>query len=170
MHIIAITPMAKEDWPDVQAIYQEGLDTKNASFQETAPSWEEWHADHLCCCRLVAKTEGKVVGWAALSPISKRSVYRGVAEVSIYVSSQFKGEGFGDHLLKSLIESSRENGLWTLQASIFPENKPSVYVHKKNGFRKVGRRERIGQQDGIWRDTLLFELRSNQTADREGAQ
>jgi phosphinothricin acetyltransferase len=152
--------MQREDWEQVRNIYLEGIATGNATFQKEAPTWEEWDKGHITNCRLVALTEGTVVGWAALSYISSRSVYAGVAEVSIYVSQKENGMGIGSKLLKSLIECSEQEGYWMLQSGIFPENLASLKLHKRYGFREVGRRERIGQLNGIWRDTLLLERRS----------
>ncbi|MFN7251340.1 MAG: GNAT family N-acetyltransferase [Anaerobacillus sp.] len=157
---IFIDKMLPEDWEQVREIYLEGIATGDATFQREAPSWEDWDNSHLLEYRIVARTEGKVLGWAALSPVSSRCVYAGVAEVSVYVSQISKGKGIGSLLLKSLIEKSEENGLWTLQSGIFPENVPSLKLHYKNGFREVGRRERIGKMDGVWRDTILLERRS----------
>ncbi|MCM2534838.1 GNAT family N-acetyltransferase [Neobacillus pocheonensis] len=152
--------MLVEDWEQVREIYLEGITTGNATFQKEAPSWEEWDNNHNMDCRMVARLEDKILGWAALSPVSSRSVYAGVAEVSIYVSQSSKGRGIGSKLLKVLIESSEQNGYWTLQSGIFPENVPSLNLHKKYEFQEVGRRERIGQMDGMWRDTILLERRS----------
>ncbi|MCQ6282881.1 GNAT family N-acetyltransferase [Bacillus sp. EB600] len=152
--------MLVEDWKQVREIYSEGIATGNATFQKEAPPWKEWDKSHKLECRIVARLEDKILGWAALSPVSSRSVYAGVAEVSIYVSQSSKGKGIGSKLLKALIESSEQNGYWTLQSGIFPENVPSLKLHKKYGFREVGRRERIGQMDGMWRDTILLERRS----------
>lgn len=159
---LVIQPMQAEDWVAVRRIYGEGLQTGQATFEQQLPTWESWDAGHLKSCRLVARTDG-VVGWAALSPISGRGVYIGVAEASIYVCQACRGEGVGHQLLQSLIDASEEEGLWTLQASIFPENTASVALHKKLGFREVGRRERIGQLHGVWRDVLLCERRSTVT-------
>jgi L-amino acid N-acyltransferase YncA len=125
-----------------------------------APEWPEWDAAHRDDCRLVARRTGQVVGWAALSPVSRRCVYGGVAEVSVYVAESARGQGIGRALLSALIDASEAAGIWTLQAGIFPENEASVRLHKSCGFRVVGRRERIGQLHGVWRDTLLLERRS----------
>ncbi len=157
---IAIDPMAAGDWPAVRAIYLEGIATGNATFERTAPDWKRWDGAHLKCCRLVARAGGAVVGWAALSPISSRAVYAGVAEVSVYVGAGARGSGIGMALLSRLIEESETEGIWTLQAGIFPENRASVELHQKAGFRIVGTRERIGRMDGRWRDVLLMERRS----------
>jgi L-amino acid N-acyltransferase YncA len=158
---IKIDEMLSEDWGQVREIYLEGIATGNATFQKEAPSWEEWDNNLIKECRIVAHLDDKVLGWAALSPVSSRCVYAGVAEVSIYVSQRIKGKGIGSKLLKSLIELSEQNGYWTLQSGIFPENVPSLKLHSKNGFREVGRREHIGKMDGAWRDTILLERRSN---------
>lgn len=157
---IEIDQMCENDWEDVRRIYLEGIRTGNATFQQDAPSWEEWDQGHVPECRWVARTQGTVIGWAALSPTSNRCVYAGVAEVSVYVSEHHRGSGVGRHLLKRIIEDSEEYGYWTLQSGIFPENKASLELHRKFGFREVGRRERIGQMNGVWRDVLLLERRS----------
>ena len=158
---IVLEKMKSDDWEQVRKIYLEGISTGNATFQKTAPSWEEWDNGHINNCRGVARSKGKVVGWAALSPISSRSVYSGVGEVSVYVSLKESGKGIGSLLLDSLIENSEKNGFWMLQSGIFPENVGSIKLHKKHGFREVGRRERIGYMDGVWRDTVLLERRSD---------
>jgi L-amino acid N-acyltransferase YncA len=153
-------------WPTVRTIYEEGIATGNATFTTTAPSWEEWDQSHLQHSRLVAldadhtAPEQTVLGWAALSPVSGRCVYGGVAEVSVYVAQQARGRGLGRQLLDALITASEANGIWTLQAGVFPENVGSIRIHVQAGFREVGRRERIGQLHGVWRDTLLLERRS----------
>ena len=152
--------MRDEDWGAVRAIYREGIATGNATFETDAPPWEAWDKDHLRACRLVARADGRVMGWAALSPVSGRCVYAGVAEVSVYVSTSARGQGVGRALLGALIEASEHAGLWTLQAGIFPENTASLALHRAHGFREVGRRERIGQLNGVWRDVVLMERRS----------
>jgi phosphinothricin acetyltransferase len=152
--------MRGEDWDTVRAIYREGIATGNATFETDAPAWEAWDNGHLRACRLVAKTDGRVAGWAALSPVSGRCVYAGVAEVSIYVAGSARGQGIGQALLVALVEASERAGLWTLQAGIFPENAASLALHRACGFREVGRRECIGQMDGVWRDVVLMERRS----------
>jgi phosphinothricin acetyltransferase len=159
--IILIDRMQSEDWEDVREIYLEGIATGHATFQKEAPAWEGWDAGHIQDCRLVARSERKVVGWAALSFVSSRCVYAGVAEVSVYVKQDSKGKGIGRLLLDSLIGVSEQSGYWTLQAGVFPENAASLQLHKKCGFREVGRRERIGKMEGVWRDTILLERRSN---------
>lgn len=157
---ILIDKMHEKDWEQVREIYQEGISTGNATFQKELPTWETWDSGHILECRIVARLDGKILGWAALSPVSSRCVYAGVAEVSIYVRQDSNGKGIGSLLLKSLIEISEQNGFWTLQSGIFPENVFSLNLHRKYGFREVGKRERIGQLDGVWRDTILLERRS----------
>lgn len=155
-----IQNMAPSDWPAVAAIYLEGIRTGNATFQTEAPAWEAWDIAHLPVCRLVAMVENKVAGWAALSLVSNRSVYAGVAEESVYIGEDFRGQGIGLALLQHLVLESEAHGFWTLQAGIFPENQASLRIHEQCGFRVFGRRERIGQMGGVWRDTLLLERRS----------
>jgi L-amino acid N-acyltransferase YncA len=155
-----VDAMRLGDWPQVAAIYREGIASGNATFEVEVPSWEEWDRRHLMFARLVARRAGIVSGWAALSPVSGRRVYAGVAEVSVYVSELARGRGLGKMLLRSLIDASEQNGVWTLQAGIFPENESSIVLHKMCGFREVGRRERIGMLGGVWRDTVLLERRS----------
>jgi L-amino acid N-acyltransferase YncA len=153
--------LTAEDWPAVKAIYEEGIASGDATFEQTAPPWPDWDAAHLSGCRLVAiGGDGRVVGWAALTRVSSRCVYAGVAEVSVYVASSARGRGVGTQLLTALVERSETHGLWTLQAGVFPENVASVALHERCGFRVVGRRERLGQMDGRWRDVLLLERRS----------
>lgn len=155
-----IRTMASEDWPEVRRIYQEGISTGDATFEVEAPSWERWNAGHRADCRLIAEELSQVLGWAALSPVSARRVYEGVCEVSIYIGATVRGRGLGRALMKSLISSSEQAGIWTLQAGIFPENIASLQLHKSSGFREVGRRERIGRLGDRWRDVMLLERRS----------
>lgn len=157
---IVILKMKDEDWPVMQEIYREGIGTGNATFETEAPDWEQWDKDHLKDCRLVAKSEGEIVGWVALSPVSNRCVYHGVAEVSLYVRDSFRGRGIGKVLLKAAIEESERAGIWTLQSMTFPENAASIAIQKACGFKEVGRRKRIGCMDGQWRDVVLLERRS----------
>ena len=159
----SVEKMLPGHWPEVRAVYSEGLATGDATFETEAPEWERWDASHLRACRLVALSDGRVAGWAALSPVSARKVYAGVAEVSVYVAADFRGAGLGRVLLETLVRESEAEGIWTLQASIFPENVASIALHKSCGFREVGRRVRVGQLKGRWRDTVLLERRS-QTA------
>ncbi|MGA3084525.1 MAG: N-acetyltransferase family protein [Thermodesulfobacteriota bacterium] len=158
---LTIRKMIEQDWPEVKASFEEGIATGNATFETEVPTWEKWDSDHLKECRLVAVDSGKVIGWAALSPVSSRCVYAGVAEVSVYITADERGRQIGKRLLQALINESEQNGIWTLQAGIFPENESSIAVHKQCGFRMVGRREKLGQMDGQWRDVLLFERRSS---------
>ncbi|HEX8118939.1 MAG TPA: GNAT family N-acetyltransferase [Pyrinomonadaceae bacterium] len=158
---IALEKMLPAHWPGVRAVYEEGLATGDATFETEAPVWERWDASHLRACRLVALAEGgRVAGWAALSPVSARKVYAGVAEVSVYVGEKFRGLGVGRALLEALVRESESEGIWTLQAGIFSENAASVSLHESCGFRTVGRRERVGKLKGRWRDTVLLERRS----------
>ena len=154
-----IDRMKSSDWQQVRAIYLEGIRSGHSTFETEAPSWEKWDEGHLQFARLVMRDGQTVLGWAALSPVSKRHVYRGVAEVTVYVSENARGQGIGRALLEALIDESEQNGIWTLQASIFPENTASVELHLRCGFREVGRRERIATLKGVWRDTILFERR-----------
>ena len=156
-----IGEMDEGHWEQVRAIYMEGIATGDATFETQEPSWESWDAAHLPFARLVASAQDVVAGWAALSPVSKRAVYAGVAEVSVYVAEKYRGRGIGLALLEALAGASEEAGIWTLQASVFPENTASIALHCACGFRVVGRRERIGKLRGVWRDTLLLERRSS---------
>tara|TARA_R110001583_G_scaffold15295_7_gene63091 strand:- start:291 stop:788 length:498 start_codon:yes stop_codon:yes gene_type:complete len=152
--------MQSSDWNAVAKIYAEGIATGYATFEKNIPTYESWNNAHLPMCRLVAVKNSNVMGWAALSPVSSRCVYGGVAEVSIYVSEKYKGHGVGSMLINKLISQSEDKGFWTLQSGIFPENESSIALHKKAGFRYIGRREKVGQLNGIWKDNLLFERRS----------
>jgi L-amino acid N-acyltransferase YncA len=156
-----ISKLLKEHYPAVAGIYEQGIQSGHATFQSDVPSWEEWDQTHLVHSRMVAIENDNVVGWAALTPVSGRCVYAGVAEVSVYVRDDHKGKGIGKLLLQGLIEDSEKNNIWTLQAGIFPENGSSISIHAALGFRKVGYRERIGQMNGKWRDTVLLERRSS---------
>lgn len=162
-----IETLTAADWPVVRAIYEEGIATGNATFEAAAPEWPAWDAARLPACRLVARRGRRVVGWAALSPVSTRSVYAGVAEVSIYVAAAARGQGVGKTLLRALIDAADQAGLWTLQAGILPENRASVALHQACGFRVVGRRERLGRLNGVWRDMLLLERRSSRVGMEE---
>jgi len=157
-----IAPMTRDHWPEVERIYREGLLTGDASFEMSPPSWEEFDGSHLCDHRVVAIADsGGVLGWAALSPVSDRCAYGGVAEDSVYVAAGARGGGVGRALLSSLAEQAEAAGIWTLQAGIFPENVSSIALHHSCGFRTVGLRERLGRRDGVWRDVLLVERRSS---------
>ncbi|MEI9917454.1 MAG: N-acetyltransferase family protein [Bacteroidota bacterium] len=157
---MTIQPLSELHYPEVNRIYLEGIATGNATFETESPSWEKWDAGHLQHSRLVALDNDKVIGWAALSPVSERRVYVGVAEVSVYISASHRGKGVGGKLLRELISSSEANNMWTLTAGIFPENEASVALHKKHGFRIIGTRERVGKMNGVWRDTVQLERRS----------
>ena len=156
-----IRPLTHDDWPRVRAIFVEGIATGNATFETKPPSWEEFDATHLKEHRLVAVEAGEVVGWIALASTSSRGCYAGVVEDSVYVAEEARGHGVGAALLDALIASADEAGLWTIEAGMFPENAATIALHERAGFRLVGRRERIGQLGGVWRDTLLFERRSS---------
>lgn len=156
----SLRALAPGDWPAVRAIFLEGVATGSATFETTAPDWDEWDQAHLCAARLVAVVGSRIVGWAALSLVSHRSAYAGVAEVSVYVASSERGHGVGTALLRAVVEQSEAVGLWTLQANVFPENRASLALHEACGFGVVGRRRRIGRLSGVWRDVVLLERRS----------
>ena len=156
---VRISQMLPKHWPEVERIYLEGIATGNATFETESPGWENWDAKHHRHSRLIALEGIGLLGWAALSPVSTRRVYTGVAEVSIYVAETARGRGVGRALLAALVEQAEANGIWTLQAGIFPENLASIALHKAYGFREVGVRERIGQLRGRWRDVVLLERR-----------
>ena len=156
-----VTPMAPADWETVRGILQDGIATGHASFDTEVPDWDAWNRSHLEACRLVARVKGVIAGWAALSPVSSRCVHAGVAEVSVYVGSRFRGRGVGKALMAELVDASEREGIWTLQAGVFPENAASIALQKAFGFREVGRQERLGKLNGTWRDVVLMERRSN---------
>ncbi len=157
---LTIRPLTPSDWEPIKAIYLEGIETKNATFQTEAPTCEAWFESHVTECTIGCFEADDLLGFATLSKTSTRAVYSGVAEVSVYVASSARGKGVGQFLMESLIDLSESQGYWMLQSGIFPENEASLKLHIKNGFREVGRRERIGNMDGLWRDTLLLERRS----------
>ena len=157
---IQIDRMHHNDWETVQSIYTGGIESGDATFETQVPDWEEWDTNHLPDPRLVARSKDQVIGWAAVSPVSSRCIYSGVAEVSVYVAAQFRQRGVGKLLLQALITESEHTDIWTLQAGIFPENTGSLALHKSCGFREIGTQEKIGQNDGIWRDVILLERRS----------
>ncbi len=157
---IMIRQMKRNDAEKVLEIYADGLETGNATFETKIPSWIEWDRNHHTHSRFVYEEQGTVIGWAALSPVSKRKAYNGVAEVSIYISENSFGKGIGKQLMRMVIDTSETNGIWSLFSSLFPENEASIRIHKKCGFRKIGTRERIAQRNGVWRDTVIMERRS----------
>jgi phosphinothricin acetyltransferase len=157
----AIEKMEPSDWDAVRAVYLEGMVTGNSTFEQSAPDWEKWDRDHLRACRLVARSQGEVLGWSALSAVSGRSVYSGVAEASVYVAERARRRGIGSALLAALVSESEHEGIWTLQAGVFPENAASLKLCKTYGFRVVGIRERLGRMEGRWRDVALLERRSH---------
>ena len=164
---ITFRPLLSTDADSVLTIYQEGIDTGNATFTSEAPAWEAWNKGHLPNCRIIALLGDEIAGWAALSSYSSRDVYRGVAELSIYISGKFKGRGVGSGLMAELIKQSEKEGYWTLQAGIFADNAASIHLHEKHGFKRVGIREKIAQMSysafkGQWRDVALYERRSTQ--------
>lgn len=160
MATIVIDSMSPRDWPAVREIFREGIATGNATLETQVPEWDVWDARHRKDCRLVARVGDQVIGWTALVPYSNRSVYAGVAEVVLYVAESGWGQGIGKLLLRAMIDTSEKAGIWTLQAIVLPENIASIMVLRVCGFREVGRREKIGRVNGIWRDILLLERRS----------
>ena len=157
---IQIEPMTPADWEQVRLIYQDGIATGQATFEVAAPAWEQWEGAHHPFARLVARSGGCVVGWAALSPVSRRRCYAGVAEVSVYVGARHRGQGIGRQLMRAVIAESERHGIWTLQGATFPENEASLRLQRACGFREIGKRHRIAQLHGVWRDTVLTERRS----------
>lgn len=155
-----VREMKASDWEDVSQIYAQGIATGFATFEQTISSYESWNQAHVEKCRLIAEENGEILGWAALSPVSSRCVYGGIGEVSVYIRAESRGKGVGKLLLKQLISESEKAGFWTIQSGIFPENEASIHLHKKIGFRFIGKRERVGKIQGIWKDNLLFEKRS----------
>ena len=156
-----IKEMKPENWKDAAEIYMEGIKTGKATFQSEIPSFEDWDKSHLKVCRLVACDGKNILGWAALSPTSSRCVYRGVAEVSIYIGEKYRGKGVGKNLMNTLIKLSEQNGIWSLYSAIIRENNSSIALHKSCGFREIGIREKIAKMpDGVWHDTVLMERRS----------
>ena len=157
---MTLRSLAPSDWAEVSAIYRQGIATGNATFETEPPDWTTWDKAHMDACRLLAAEGDAVLGWAALTPVSSRCVYQGVAEVSVYVAEGARGRGVGAKLMAALIPASEAAGIWTLQAGIFPENRASIALHLKFGFRIIGQRERVGKMDGRWRDVALLERRS----------
>ncbi len=159
--MVEIRPLVRADWPAIERIYAEGIASRNATFEEAPPSWSEFDAGRLPSHRFVAVEDGDIVGWVAISPTSKRECYAGVVEHSVYVAGHAQGRGIGRTLMEALLESADAAGIWTIQASIFPENEATAALHEKLGFRVVGRRDRIAKLDGEWRDTIFIERRSD---------
>jgi L-amino acid N-acyltransferase YncA len=157
---IEIRALGPNDWPDVAAIYTAGIATGNATFETEAPTWEAWNTNHRADLGFVAVDGTRVVGWVAAGSVSDRCCYGGVVEHSVYVDPDYQGNGIGRALLSFLIERSEAAGVWTIQTGIFPENTASIALHQACGFRIVGRRERLGQLNGTWRDVLLLERRA----------
>ena len=159
--IILIRAMELKDWPQVETIYRAGIETGDATFEGKTPTYEKWISSSVSGCTIVAYDGDTILGWSKISAVSDRCVYAGVGEVSIYVHPDAKGRGVGNALLKELIQKTEKIGFWTLNAAIFPENEGSIKLHKKHGFREVGRRERIGKMNGGWRDVVFLERRSS---------
>jgi len=162
--LISVVPMTPEHAGQVLAIYQAGIDGGDATFETSAPGWDEFSAVRLPGHRFVALLAGRelpdVLGWVAVRPISSRLAYAGVVEHSVFVRTDAQGRGVGRLLLEALIASTETAGIWTIQSGIFPENAASLALHQSAGFRVVGTRERIGRHHGRWRDVLLIERRS----------
>jgi L-amino acid N-acyltransferase YncA len=158
--MLEIRPLVPDDWPAVEAIWADGIVTRSATFETETPSWVTFDGTRHPGHRLVAAVDGEIVGWAALAPVSRRPCYLGVAEDSVYVASTARGQGVGRALMAALVAGADAGGIWTIQTSVFPENVASLALHERVGFRIVGRRERIAQLDGVWRDTLFLERRS----------
>ena len=155
-----IEELQPEHWPGVVRVFEDGIATRNATFETETPTWEAWDSSHVPEHRLVALHGGEVVGWAAVSPVSDRCCYGGVVENSVYVAESVRGQGVGQRLLEELIASTEAAGIWTIEAGMFPENDGSIRLHERVGFEVVGRRKRLGKLDGVWRDVLLLERRS----------
>jgi phosphinothricin acetyltransferase len=155
-----ILALEREHWAGVAHVYDEGIATRNATFETEVPTWEAWDSSHLADHRFVALREGEVVGWAAVSPVSGRCCYAGVVESSVYVAEAARGQGVGRRLLKALIDSTEAAGIWTIEAGMFPENEGSIRLHEAVGFERVGTHKRLGKLDGVWRDVLMLERRS----------
>ena len=155
-----IRSIKQSDWSEVSRIYKAGIETGMATFETTVPTWETWNQKYHPFCRLLLVENSKIAGWAALAPVSKRKVYQGVAEVSIYMDTLFRAKGLGKLIFEELITESEKQGIWTLQSGIFPENMASIHLHQKMGFRMIGYREKIAQLKGVWKDNVLLERRS----------
>ncbi len=158
---VTVDPMLPADWPNVSAIYLEGLATGNATLETLAPTWEQWDRGHLPIARLVARRGRTIAGWCAMTRVSQRACYAGVAELSVYVANWARGQRVGDALMKAAIQASEQAGIWTLIGNLLPENEASLRLCLSNGFRQVGRHERFGERNGVWRDVIIVERRSN---------
>ncbi len=157
---IEFVPVNEENFSEVQHIYAQGLETRNATFETTVPNWEKWNRSHTLHSRLATIHNGKMIGWGALSPVSDRCVYEGVAEISVYIHEDYRNRGVGKIIIQKLINESEQNGIWSLMSGVFPENEASIHIHVLEGFRIVGTREKIAKLDDIWRDTVLLQRRS----------
>ena len=157
---VEISAMLPNHWNEVAKIYQEGIQTGYATFEKEVPSWEKWNSAHVKACRIIGQINHEIIGWAALSSVSSRCVYGGVAEVSIYISKNHRGKNIGNILFKELISESEKNGFWTLQSGVFRENIGSIKLHENHGFRQIGFREKVAKLDDVWKDTILLERRS----------
>lgn len=155
-----VRPLTADDWPAVRDIYAEGIASGEATFETTPPTWADWDAGHVPEHRWVATRDGTVLGWVACSAVSSRCVYAGVLELSVYVAAAARGRGVGSALMAAVVSSTEADGVWTLQAGVFPENEASLALHSRHGFRVIGRRERLGRREGVWRDVVLLERRS----------
>lgn len=153
--------MLAADWSSVANIYKQGIDTGMATFETKVPTFEMWDKAHLSYCRFVAESTTEIIGWVALSPVSNRCVYGGIAEISVYISENSRGKGLGKLLIEHVISASEQEGIWTLQSGIFPTNYGSIKIHEAAGFRMIGKRERVGKLHGQWVDNVLFERRSS---------
>ena len=160
MESVLYRKMKDSDWKAVKRIYESGIATGIATFEDSAPNWEKWNTSHLLFARITAELKGQITGWGALSPVSDRCIYQGVAEVSVYVDLNYLGNGIGKKVMELMIEESEKNGIWTLQSGIFRENTASIQLHKIVGFREIGYRERIGKKNGVWKDNIIMERRS----------
>jgi L-amino acid N-acyltransferase YncA len=161
MNDITIRTMLATDWESVANIYKQGIDTGMATFETKVPTFEMWDKAHLSYCRFVAESTTEIIGWVALSPVSNRCVYGGIAEISVYISENSRGKGLGKLLIEHVISASEQEGIWTLQSGIFPTNYGSIKIHEAAGFRMIGKRERVGKLHGQWVDNVLFERRSS---------
>ena len=157
---ITVEALREDHWPGVARVFDEGIATRNATFETEVPTWAAWDSSHLSDHRFVALRDNEVVGWAAVSPVSGRCCYAGVVEDSVYVAEAARGQGVGKRLLEALIDSTEAAGIWTIQAGMFPENEGSIRLHEAAGFERVGTHKRLGKLDGLWRDVLMLERRS----------